>query len=155
MCILQRIIVTQTFYSLSGHASCRKISWSLEPARFGFRHFWSLWNLKGISAAALPRGLSHFRTIRSSLHPIALLWDFTRFGGKTSTSFVNRDPSRTKTEGYWHWCIRFTSWGWRKGPYFADNFKHIFSKISFVFWSIFHRSQGPNKQQISMCSSIG
>ena len=32
-------------YSLSGRTSYRKISWSLEATRFGFRLFQSLWNL--------------------------------------------------------------------------------------------------------------
>ena len=39
-------------YSLSGRMSHRKISWSLEAARFGFRLSLSAWNLTGISAAA-------------------------------------------------------------------------------------------------------
>ena len=45
----------------SGKTSYRKISWSLEAARFVFRLFQSLWNL----TAMLPRCLSNFRTIRS------------------------------------------------------------------------------------------
>ena len=52
-------------YSLSSKTSYRKISWSLEAARFGFKHFQSLWNLTGPSAAVLPRCLSHFRAILS------------------------------------------------------------------------------------------
>ena len=52
-------------YSLSGQTSYRTISRSLNAARFGFRLFQSLWNQIGISAAALPRCLSNFRTIRS------------------------------------------------------------------------------------------
>ena len=52
-------------YSLSGKTSYRKISWSLEAARFEFRLFQSLWNLTGTSAAALPRCLSDFGGIRS------------------------------------------------------------------------------------------
>ena len=51
-------------YSLSGKTFYGKISWSLEAARFGFRLFQSLWNLTGTSAAALPRCLSNFRTLR-------------------------------------------------------------------------------------------
>ena len=51
-------------YSLSGKTSYRKISWSLEAARFRFRLFQSLWNLTGTSAAALPRCLSNFRALR-------------------------------------------------------------------------------------------
>ena len=52
-------------YSSSGKTSYRKISWSLEAARFGFRLFQSLWNLTGPSAAVLPRCLSNFRALRS------------------------------------------------------------------------------------------
>ena len=35
-------------YSLSGETSYRKISWSLEATRFGFKLFQSLWNLTGM-----------------------------------------------------------------------------------------------------------
>ena len=42
----------QGLYSLSGKTFYRKISWSLEAARFGFILFQSLLNLKGTSAAA-------------------------------------------------------------------------------------------------------
>ena len=38
--------------SLNGKTSYRKISWSLEAARFEFKLFQSLWNLAGTSAAA-------------------------------------------------------------------------------------------------------
>ena len=82
----------QGLYSLSGKTSYRKISWSLEAARFGFKLFQSLWNLAGTSAALLPRCLSHFRAIRPWQHPISRLRDFTRFGGKTSYRLVNRGP---------------------------------------------------------------
>ena len=58
-------IITQGLYPLSGHTSCRKISWSLETARFLFKRFQSLWNLTVTSAAALPRCLSNFRATRS------------------------------------------------------------------------------------------
>ena len=79
-------------YSLSGKTSYRKISWSLEAARFGFKLFQSLWNLAGTSAALLPRCLSNFRAIRQLQHPISRLRVFTRFGGKTSYCLVNRGP---------------------------------------------------------------
>ena len=59
-------------YSLSSKTSYRKISWSLEAARFVFRLFQSLWNLTTISTA--------------------MLRDFARFGGKTSYRSVNRGP---------------------------------------------------------------
>ena len=84
-------------YSLSGKTSYRKISWSLEAARFGFKLFQSLWNFAGTSAALLPRCLSNFRAIRPLQHPILRLRDFTRFGGKTSYRLVNRGP------GPHHW----------------------------------------------------
>ena len=85
-------------YSLSGKTSYRKISWSLEAARFGFKLFQSLWNLAGTSAALLPRCLSNFRAIRPLQHPISWLRDFTRFGGKTSYRLVNRGPALCMTE---------------------------------------------------------
>ena len=78
-------------YSLSGRTSYRKISWSLEAARLGFRLFQSLWILTGTSAATLARCLSNFRAIRSLWHPISLR-DFARFGGKTSSRLVNIGP---------------------------------------------------------------
>ena len=82
----------QGLYSLSGKTSYRKISWSLEAARFGFELFQSLWNLAGTSEALLPRCLSNFRVIRPLQHPISRLRDFTRFGGKTSYRLVNKGP---------------------------------------------------------------
>ena len=60
-----RVPIQLGLYSLSGKTSYRKISWSLEAARFEFRLFQSLWNLTGTSAAALPRWLSNFGGIRS------------------------------------------------------------------------------------------
>ena len=87
-----KLHISQGLYSLSGKTSYRKISWSLEAARFGFKLFQSLWNLAGTSAALLPRCLSNFRAIRPLQHPISWLRDFTRFGGKTSSRLVNRGP---------------------------------------------------------------
>ena len=81
-------------YSLSGKTSYRKILWSLEAARFGFKLFQSLWNLAGTSATLLPRCLSNFRAIRPLQHPISRLRDFTRFGSKTSYRLVNRGPEK-------------------------------------------------------------
>ena len=83
----------QLFRILKGKTSYRKISWSLEAARFGSKLFQSLWNLAGTSAALLPRCLSNFRAIRPSQHPISRLRDFTRFGGKASYRLVNRGPA--------------------------------------------------------------
>ena len=91
VCLLRSCFI-QGLYSLSGKTSYRKISWSLEAARFGFNLFQSLWNLAGTSAALLPRCLSNFRAIRPLQHPISWLRDFTRFGGKTSSRLVNRGP---------------------------------------------------------------
>ena len=94
----------QGLYSLSGKTSYRKISWSLEAARFGFKLFQSLWNLVGTSAALLPRCLSNFRAIRPLQHPISRLRDFTGFGGKTSYRLVNRGPvSGTDLNGRGGW----------------------------------------------------
>ena len=89
---------SQGLYSLSGKTSYRKISWSLEAARFGFKPFQSLWNLADTSAAALPRYLSTFRAILPLQHPISRLRDFTRFGGKTSYGLVNRGPGLLLTK---------------------------------------------------------
>ena len=66
-----------------------KISWSLEAARFGFKpsdrsefdtHL-------GSSAAEMP--------VKFQSDTISWLRDFTRFGGKTSYSLVNRCPVHT------------------------------------------------------------
>ena len=65
-------------YSLRGKTSYRKISWSLEAARFGFKLFQSLWNLAGTSALQ---------------NPIS-----ARFGGKTSYRLVNRGPVSTSMD---------------------------------------------------------
>ena len=83
----------QVLCSPSGRASYRKISWSLEALRFGFRFFQTLWNLTATSAVALPHCLSHFRAMRS----ISKLQDFTRLGGKMPYRLVNRGH-RCKTE---------------------------------------------------------
>ena len=71
--------------SLSGKTSYRKISWSFEATRFGFRLFQSLWNLTGTSTASLSlsRCLSNFRVIQSLYHPISRPRDFTRFVDRT------------------------------------------------------------------------
>ena len=83
----------QGLYSLSGKTSYRKISWSLEAARFGSKLFQSLWNLAGTSAAMLPRCLSNFRAIRPLQHPISRLRDFTRSYEKTSFRILRRGPA--------------------------------------------------------------
>ena len=70
----------------------RKISWSLEAARFIFRPFQSLWNLTGTSAAALSRCLSNFRAILSLWHPISWHRSLRMFYGKTPVRLVSRDP---------------------------------------------------------------
>ena len=88
----KHFVVILGLYSLSGKTPYRKISWSLEAARLGFKLFQSLCNLAGTSAALLPRCLSNFRAIRPLQHPISRLRDFTRFGGKTSYRLVNRGP---------------------------------------------------------------
>ena len=92
--LFDRVMMSSTkgLYSLSCKTSYRKISWSLEAARFRFKLFQSLWNLAGTSAAALPRCLSNFRAILLLQHPISRLRDFTRFSGKTSYRLVNRGP---------------------------------------------------------------
>ena len=90
--VRRSLFLLQGLYSLSRKTSYRKISWSLDVARFGLKLFQSLWNLAGTSVALLPRCLSNFRAIRPLQHPISRLRDFTRFGGKTSYRLVNRGP---------------------------------------------------------------
>ena len=78
----------------SGKTSYRKISWSLEAARFGFKLFQSLWNLADTSAALLRRCLSNFRAIR----PL----QFRGFETKTSYRLVNRGPGNHFTNKFSH-----------------------------------------------------
>ena len=75
--------------SVSRPTSCCKILWSLEAVKFRFRPVQLLCNLKGITAAGLPRCLSNFRVIQSLY---SQLQDFKTFGNKTSYHFVNRGP---------------------------------------------------------------
>ena len=78
--------------SISEKTSFRKISSSLEAARFVFRIVRSLWNLTGTSAAVLPMCLSNFKTIRQFKVPISWLRDFTRSYEKTSFRILRRGP---------------------------------------------------------------
>ena len=110
-------------YSLSCKTTYRKISWSLEAARFGFKLFQSLWNLQGTSAAALPRCLSNFRAILPLQRPISRLRDFTRSCGKTSYRLVNRGPEWNESAAILQMAI----------------FKCIFER-QFVIRFTFHRS---------------
>ena len=80
--------------SISEKTSFRKISSSLEAARFVFRIVRSLWNLTGTSAAVLPMCLSNFKTIRQFKVPISWLRDFTRSYEKTSFRILRRGPGR-------------------------------------------------------------
>ena len=84
---LTLLLTRRGFYSLSGLTSYRKISWSFEAARSGFRLFRSLWNLTGTSTAPLPL-LRDLGAIRWIWHPISRLWDFMRFGGKMLVRLV-------------------------------------------------------------------
>ena len=115
-------------YSLSCKTSYRKISWSLEAARFRFKLFQSLWNLAGTSATALPRCLSNFRAILPLQHPISRLRDFTRFGGKTSYRLVNRGPeadfifSVARSQMRFQGCIFDSVFSTRKMPLYEVYF---------------------------------
>ena len=111
-------------YSLSGKTSYRKISWSLEAARFGFQLFQSLWNLAGTSAALLSRCLSNFRAIRPLQHPISWLRDFTRFGGKTSYRLVNRG------HGSWKIVIYVVTYYWSISKPNSNDFRPFWSPSS-------------------------
>ena len=79
--------------SIFEKTSFRKISWSLEAARFVFRIVRSLWNLTGTSAAVLPMCLSNFKAIRQFKVPISWLRDFTRSYEKTSFRILRRGPA--------------------------------------------------------------
>ena len=89
--------------SISEKMSYRKISWSLEAARFVLRIVWSLWNLTGTSAALLPMCLSNFKTIRQFKVPISWLLVFTRSYDKTSFRILRRGP------GCYQWEV--SRWG--------------------------------------------
>ena len=78
--------------SIPEKTSYRKISRSLEAARFVFRFVRSLWNLTGTSAAVLPMCLSNFKAIRQFKVPISWLRDFTRSYEKTSFRILRRGP---------------------------------------------------------------
>ena len=82
-------IMTKDLYSLNGRTSHRKITWSLEAARWGVIIV-SLWNLISILAALLPMCLSNFKAIGKVWTWISRLRDFTRSCGKTPVRLVNR-----------------------------------------------------------------
>ena len=86
--------------SISEKTSYRKISWSLEAARFVFRIVRSLWNLTGTSSAVLPMCLSNVKAIRQFKVPISWLRDLTRSYEKTSFRILRRGP-----ESFW-WKTR-------------------------------------------------
>ena len=96
--------------SIYENTSYRKISWSLEVARFVFRIVRSLWNLTGTSAAFLPMCLSNFKAIRQFKVPISWLRDFTRSYDKTSFWILRRGPGTA-----WHllpwWCLIYNAIG--------------------------------------------
>ena len=89
----------QGFYWLSGKASYRKISWSLEAARIGYRIFQSIWNLIGISAV-LPGCLSNSRAIQWLQHRISRLRDLTKSYGKTSHRVDMNPPWNLATKNH-------------------------------------------------------
>ena len=78
--------------SISEKTSFRKISSSLEAARFVFRIVRSLCNLTGTSAAVLPMCLSNFKAIRKFKVPIPWLRDFTRSYEKTYFRILRGGP---------------------------------------------------------------
>ena len=104
-------------YSLSGRTSYRKISWSVEAARFMFRLLQSLLNLTGISAAALP----NVRAIESLQHPISRLRDTTRFGGKASSRLVNRGIGCIMCRSYPCKNIRSNQYVYKKHVYLTEH----------------------------------
>ena len=96
--------------SISEKTSYRKVSWSLEAARFVFRIVRSLWNLTGTSAALLPMCLSNFKAMRQFKVPISWLRDFTRSYDKTSFRILRRGPG-----------LNSSRVGAAKGPENLDN----------------------------------
>ena len=76
--------------SISSKTSYRKISWSLDAARFVFRTVRSLWNLTGTSAALLLTHLSNVKVMRWFKLPISRLRDFMRSYDKTSYRILKR-----------------------------------------------------------------
>ena len=78
--------------SISDKTYYRKISWSLDAARFVFRIVRQLWNLTGTSAALLPTWLSNFTAIRYFKLPISRLRDFTRSYDNASYRILKRGP---------------------------------------------------------------
>ena len=78
--------------STSDKTSYRKISWSLEAARFVSKIVRSLWNLTGTSAAVLPTCQSNFKAMRWFKLPISQLRDFARSYDKTSYRILKRGP---------------------------------------------------------------
>ena len=125
--------------SISEKMSYRKISWSLEAARFVFGIVRSLWNLTGTSAAVLPMCLSNFKAMRQFEVPISWLRDFTRSYVKTSFRILRRGPGyrpRYFSGIYFVWLISpWTKWPPFHRWYFSDAF--LWMK-NFVFWFEFH-----------------
>ena len=82
--------VSQGPVSISDKTSYRKMTWSLEAARFVFRIVRSLWNLIGTSAALLPMCISNFKAMRYFKLSVSRLWDFTRSYDNTSYRILKR-----------------------------------------------------------------
>ena len=79
-----------------------KISQSLKATTFVFRTVQSFWNLTDVSAAILPRRLSHFKAIHWFKLPISRVRDFTR-------SYVN--PCYRILKRYFVCCL-YISYCW-------------------------------------------
>ena len=92
--------------------------------RFVFRIVWSLWNLTGTSAAALPMCLLNFKAIRQFKVPILWLRDFTRSYGKTSFRILRRGSGRDSCA----WPARCTA-------YCILNVWSLLHFDVFVFWN--------------------
>ena len=76
--------------SISDETSCRKISGSLESAKFVFRIDRSLRKLTVTSAVLLPRCLSNFKAMRPFIPPILLPRDLKKSYDKTSCRILKR-----------------------------------------------------------------
>ena len=87
------------------HKTCyRKISQSLDGTIFVFRVVGSLWNLTGVSAAVLPRGLSNFKTIWWFVLGISMIREILRY-----RVFCNIETAPIRC-----WQISVSCWLWNK-----------------------------------------
>ena len=100
-------IDTQGLYSLSAPTSWRKISWSPEAARFGFRLTQSLWNLTGTSGAALFLERLHYIDVIMT----TMASQITSLTVVCSIIYSGADQRNIKAPRHWSLCGEFTGTG--------------------------------------------